>query len=272
MFVKNNKRTLNMKRKLLKKISAIILLAMVLVSCGQDVKTNTAPETKDTINNKTIEEQPDVQSNPASVKTEVEIEKINAQQFASAQQQAKVNKPVEKITDFKMVQKELAGIVEFTALDDYLGVKKINFRNGTTSGDKDQLDECSFRAYFPAEDILLLECGHTTDRSFDLSTRKETYDTGNPDLVTSSPTGKYRLNKVFEGQECYYHFIQEKQSNKFQKLFELNTIFEKKFNKWLCVVEKEFWTDDFTLYFGLVTQFKEGINEYEYYKVKITNK
>lgn len=259
-----------MKRKLFKKISATILLSMFLVSCGQEVKTNTAPETKDTINNKTIEEQPGVQSNPAPVKTEVQIEKINAQQFASAQQQAKVNKPVEKITDFKLVQKQLAGIVEFAALGDYLGVKKINFRNGTTSGDKDQLDECSFQAYFPAEDILLLECGHTTDRSFDLSTGKETYDTGNPGLVTTSPTGKYRLNKVFEGQECFEHFLQKKNQNKFQKIVELNKPFEKQFNKWLCVVEKEFWTDDFTLYFGLVTRYKEEGNEYEYYKVKIT--
>lgn len=228
-------------------------------------------ESGDTINTKTIEEQPGVQSNPVPVKTEVEIEKINTQQFTSAQQQAKANKPVEKITDFKAVQKRLAGIVDFAELGDYLAVKKINFRNGTTSGDNDQLDECSFRAYFPTEDILLLECGHTTDRSFDLSTRKETYDTGNPDLVITSPTGKYRLNKIFEGQECFEHFLQEKKQNKYQKIFELNKPFEKQFNKWLCVVEKEFWTDDFTLYFGLVTQYKEGVNEYEYYKVKIIN-
>lgn len=260
-----------MKRKLLKSVSAVILLSIMLVSCGHEVKTNTTMESRDTIDTKTTEEQPGVQSNPDPVTTEVSIEKINAQQFAAAQQQAKASKPVEKITDFKMVQKQLAGIVEFAALGDYLGVKKINFRNGTTSGDKDQLDECSFRAYFPTEDILLLECGHTTDRSFDLSTRKETYDTGNPGLVTTSPTGKYRLNKVFEGQECFEHFLQEKNQNKFQKIVELNKPFEKQFNKWLCVVEKEFWTDDFTLYFGLVTQFKEGIYEYEYYKVKIIN-
>lgn len=260
-----------MKRKLLKKLSAITFLAMILVSCGQEVKPPAATEAGDTINPATIKEQQGIQSNPAPVKTEVAIEKINAQQFTFAQQQAKASKPVEKITDFKMVQKQLAGIVAFKELGNYLGIKKINFRNGTTSGDKDQLDECSFRAYFPAEDILLLECGHTTDRSFDLSTGKETYDTGNPGLVTTSPTGKYRLNKVFEGQECFDHFLQENKQNKFQKIVELNKSFEKQFNKWLCVIEKEFWVDDYTLYFGLVTQYKEGANEYEYYKLKITN-
>ncbi|GGG88942.1 hypothetical protein GCM10007415_23790 [Parapedobacter pyrenivorans] len=88
--------------------------------------------------------------------------------------------------------------------------------------------------------------------------------------MTTSLAGKYRLNKVFEGQECFYHFIQEKKNGKFQKVAGLNEIFEKKTNKWLCVIEGEFWTDDHTLYFGLVTQYNEAGNEYDYYRLKIS--
>ena len=258
-----------MKRKLLKKISVIISLSIIWVACGQEVKPIEAIPSGDTLTPNVTEVKPVLSSNPESV--EIAIEKIDAMQFNAAKELRKLSKPVEKITDFKMVQNQLAGVVDFIEMDGYLGIKKINFRNGTSSDEKDQLDECAFVAYFPTEDILLLECGHTTDRSFDLSTRKETYDTGNPNLVTTSPNGKYRLNKVFEGQECFDHFLQENKQSKFQKIFELNKPFEKQFNKWLCVIEKEFWTDDFTLYFGLVTQYKEEGNEYEYYKVKIGN-
>ena len=254
-----------MKIKLLKNLRVIILLSIIWVACGQEVKPIEVKPSGETLN--PTEAKPVISSNPESV--EITIEKIDATQFNAEKQLGKPNKPVEKITDFKIVQKQLAGVVDFVEMDGYLSIKKINFRNGTFSDEKDQLDECSFVAYFPEEDILLLECGHTTDRSFDLSTRKETYDIGNPNLVTTSPTGKYRLNKVFEGQECFDHFLQENKQHKFQKIFELNKPFEKQFNKWLCVIEKEFWTDDFTLYFGLVTQYKEEGNEYEYYKVKI---
>ncbi|MDA3613403.1 hypothetical protein [Polluticaenibacter yanchengensis] len=257
-----------MKKNIFKKIPVIIALSVIFAACAQEgkpIEENPSPEVLTTI---PTEAKPALPEDPQPAT--ITIEKIDATQYNAAKQQAKPNKPVEKITDFKTVQKQLAGVVDFIEMEGYLGIKKINFRNGTTTGEKDQLDECSFVAYFPAEDILLLECGHTTDRSFDLTTRKETYDTGNPDLVTTSPTGKYRLNKIFEGQECYEHFLQENKQNKFQKIFELNKPFEKQFNKWLCVVEKEFWTDDYTLYFGLVTQYKEEGNEYEYYKVNIT--
>lgn len=168
-----------------------------------------------------------------------------------------------------MAKEQLAGVVEFKEMDGYLGIEKINFGNGTSTDDKDLLDECTFVAYFPAEDIILLECGHTTDKSYDLSTGQETYEVGNPDLVLASPSGKYRLNRVFEGQECFYHFIQEKKNNTFQKVFELDKIFKKRFNKWLCVIEKGFWTEDDTFYFREVIQYKETGNTYEYYKFRI---
>lgn len=199
----------------------------------------------------------------------VEIEQISAVQFIEASKKANVSDPIVKITDFGMAQKQLADVVEFEDYGEYLGIKKINFRNGTSSGDKEEFEECSFIAYFPKEDILLCEGGHTIDVSFDLGTGQGTYEVGNPDLTTVSPNGKYRLNKVFEGQECFYHFIQKKEQTKFSKVIELGEVFENKTSKWLCVTEREFWTDDFTLYFGLVIQYKDDGNICEYYKVKI---
>ena len=255
-----------MKIKFLKKIPAIVLLSVVIISCEQKVKTNTNLPSKETITVKTVEETTVLTPKP----TQIQIEKINAEAFQSAMQQEKTSKKPEKITDFKLVEKQLAGVVDFKELEGYLLVNKINFRNGTSSGNKDQLEECTFVAYFPSEDILILEGGHTTDVSFDLKTGQKTYDAGNPDLVITSPSGKYRLNRVFEGQECFYHFIQEKKNGRFQKVFEFDKTFKKNFNKWLCIIEKGFWTDDNTFYFREVIQYKETGNVYEYYKVKIT--
>lgn len=257
-----------MKIKFLKKIPAIVLLSVIITSCSQDTKTNTNNPFKEISTTKTADKDPELTS--AHKPAQIEIHKINAEAFQSAQQKEKTSKPMEKITDFKAVQKQLAGIVEFKEMDGYLNINKINFRNGTSTVNSDQLDECTFEAYFPTEDILLLEGGHTTDISYNLATGQKTYDAGNPDLVITSPTGKYRLNKVFEGQECFYHFIQEKKNGKFQKVFELDKIFKKKFNKWLCIIEKGFWTDDETFYFREVIQYKATGNVYDYYRMQIT--
>lgn len=255
-----------MKIKFLKKIPAIVFLSVVIISCEQKTKSHSDPQSIE--EPVTIGAAVPVKSIPHPAK--IAIEKINAAQFQLATQQEKASKPLEKITDFKTVQRQLDGVVEFEEMDGYLRVNKINFRNGTSIGNKDQLADCTFAAYFPTEDVLLLEGGHTIDVSFDLKTGQKTYDAGNPDLVSASPSGKYRLNKVFEGQECFYHFLQEKKNGKFQKVFELDKIFNKKFNKWLCVIEKGFWTDDYTFYFREVIQYKETGNVYEYYKVRIT--
>ena len=257
-----------MRIKFLKKIPAIIFLSVVIISCDQNIKTNTNNPPKAITTKKKVEQDAVLISRPKPA--QIQIEKINAETFRSAQHQEKASKPIKKITDFKAIQKQLAGIVEFKEMEGYLAIDKINFRNGTSTGNSDQLAECTFAAYFPTEDILLLEAGHTTDVSYNLETGQKTYDTGNPGIVITSPTGKYRLNKIFEGQECFYHFIQKKKNNKFQKVFELDKIFKKKFNKWLCIIEKGFWTDDETFYFREVIQYKETGNVYEYYKFKIT--
>lgn len=251
-----------------RKLSIIVFLSTLVLSCDQMVASNAGTLSKVrtvTANNLKGPTPPKSSSQPF----ELAIEKISSEQFYAAQQHAKANKPLEKITDFKTVQEKLSGIVEFENQENYLGIKKINFRNGPAVKNEVDLSECSFLAYFPSEDVLLLECGHNMDVSYDLTTGKSTYEIGNPSQVTTSPSGKYRLNKIYEGQECFHHFIQKKKNGRYEKITELNDIFERKNGKWLCVVEKEFWSDDQTLHFGLVTQYKEGGNEYEFYIVKI---
>ncbi len=254
-----------------KRLAIVLLTAGVLSGCKQEIKITTVKSSDETLNPKITTTDTVTSSHPHPVKKTLQIEKISAKEFHTARQHAKVNKPLEKITDFKTVQQQLSGVVDFKETGDYVGINAIHFRNGISNQNEVDVSECSFVAYFPAEDVLLLECGHTTDVSFNLTTGQGTYDTGNLELIITSPGEKYRLNKVFEGQECYYYFIQEKKNGTFQKVFELDKIFKKQYNQWLCTTEKEFWTDDTTLYFGEIIQYKEDDNEYEYYKVKITD-
>lgn len=256
-----------MKISLYIKITSLTFLSLGTIACEQKLKNKSVVQSKKLKEPTSTEEHAMIARDSISV--HFEIEKISAEEFFTSKRRQKTSKPAEKITDFQIVPKLLTRVVDFKEMGNYLNIEKINFRNGTSSDDNDLLSECTFVAFFPTEDILLLEGGHSTDVSFDLGTGQETYDTGNPGLATTSPSGIFRLNKVYEGQECFYHFIQVKKNGKFKKIAELNDIFEKKTNKWLCVVEKEFWTDDHSLYFGLVTKYNERGNEYEFYKVKI---
>lgn len=200
----------------------------------------------------------------------IKLTEIDSIAFQLAAKSAGTRKLMDKITDFKQVKERLAGVVDFEESEGYLGVKRIHFRNGKTSDGFDELQEFVFVAYFPADDVLLLEGGHTTDVSFNLSSGEGTDEAGNPELAIASPNEMYRLNKVFEGQQCFDHFIQKRTQNTYRKILGLNDLFSKQTGKWLCVIENEFWTNDTTMYFGLVTAYNERQgNEYIYYRLEI---
>lgn len=268
-------RTMNGKKYGRHIVLAVCIMVGMLFSCRGGADRVSSSEGDDNAQSVSVSQREDSvrrASHTASTApiARLEIEKLTAAQFDSARRYAHPDKPVLKITDFQTVRQQLSGVVDFVEGDGYLGIKNINFRNGTTSGEKEEFEEYGFVAYFPEEDILLCEGGHTTDVSFDLKTGQETYEVGNPDLITTSRGGTYRLNKVFEGQECFYHFIQKKEGNTYRKVFELGELFEKKMDRWLCVTGKEFWTDETTLYFGLVIEYNDQGNRYDYYRVKIS--
>lgn len=131
--------------------------------------------------------------------------------------------------------------------------------------------DCSFVAYFPEEDILLCEGGHSSDVSFNLSNGKEAEDIGNPDFIKTSPPKEWRLNGYFGGQECASYFIQKKINNEFVKVIQLDEAFEKLTKIWLCTVGESFWSDEKTLYLT-ETDFVEKGTSTQYFKIDIIEK
>ena len=128
------------------------------------------------------------------------------------------------------------------------------------------LNEIGFAAYFPTEDILLFEGGHSSDVSFNLSNGKETEEVGNPDFVIASPNNKVRLNGFYGGQECVFYFIQHYKDGQWQKAINLDRIFEKITTKMLCNLSA-FWADDTTLYLAHPNYDEQGTMEFIHYKI-----
>ncbi len=260
------------------KINTFLLLSAILSFSVQSCKKENQQEsltktdvqkTKDTLTSESVS----AGKNEKDIQYIINVEKIDSVDYYHfAIKSTTTQLKLSKITDFNQARKLLKGIVEFNDKSedgDQSAVKKIHFRNGKEYGNKNEYDYHYFVAYYPEEDILLCEGGHTTDISFNLSNGKETEETGNPDYINFSPKSEFRLNGHFGGQECSSYFIQKKIGNDYVKIIQLDEEFEKLTKVWLCVVSGAFWTDDNTLYLTEGSNF-EGPKKY--FKVKIIEK
>lgn len=230
-------------------IRTILLSFLLLFLSCKEEKAIEEPETtlvKEIIDSTEIEKA----SEPVSYN--LSVEKIDSVSFFKVRNSVNPKiKYLEKITDFKTAKHLLKGIVEFDDSEKYgdaPAVKKINFKNGTSLDNQNDFYEAYFIAYFPTEDILLCEGGHSTDVSFDLKSGKQTEETGNPNEFIFSPKNTVRLNSHYGGQECSAYFIQKKSNNHFEKILQLDKEFEKVTGLWLCTVAEAFWADENTLY------------------------
>lgn len=116
----------------------------------------------------------------------------------------------QKITDLNTVKKLLKDKVEWRTLVGYGTVPvSIKISNGQKLNLNLQNFDMGFVAYYPEEEILLFEGGHTSDYSISVRTGETTLTVGNPEYLIVSPNHKIRLNGYFPGQECSDYFFQE---------------------------------------------------------------
>lgn len=252
-----------------KKIIALFLISLFF-SCNK--KTEESEEIVVEPQVDTVKNVTEIQDSDESLTYSISVEKIDSVAFFNAKKNAPRKKEVEKITDFKIAKKLMGGIVEFEPVDEsenYQAVKKIYFRNGKKLENRNDFDGETFVAYFPSEDILLCEGGHTSDMSFNLKNGKRTEETGNPDVISASPKNNFRLNGYFGGQECFSYFLQKKVNGEFQKIMQLDEEFEKITKHWLCTVAENFWADEQTLY---LAEKNLGDETSEYFKVILIQK
>ena len=246
----------------MKKLLTLLIIAFALQSCENKTQKNEKAEITST--NEIWKVKQD--------NFEIKIEILDSLQFYKEQKAIKhTTKPIEKITDFASAKKILNGVVEFWDGDEdgeSHGLRRILFRNGATFTNK--YSEDFFVAYYPSEDIILFEGGHSSDVSFNLKNGKQTEETGNPDYIVTSPDNQYRLNGFFDGQECVSYFIQKNINGHFENVIPLNSAFVRKDKINLCQANDFFWSDDNTLFFREVLYFDgEATTKSKYYKVSI---
>jgi len=164
------------------------------------------------------------------------------------------------ISDFSIAKEMLKGEVTFGGWNDSFKVDSnivgesiafIRFNNGDTINPNflKYTWDAGFVRYYPSERILLMEGGHTSDFSIDLEKRLADVElVGNPAYIVGSPSGQYRLNGWFPGQECSEYFIQKKEGKRYVLLAKLPlSISDYGFD--LCTLIDVFWKTDKELYF-----------------------
>ena len=124
-----------------------------------------------------------------------------------------------------------------------------------------------FVRYYPTENIVLFEGGHTSDYAIDLKNGSiDIMEVGNPQYIQYSPSKKYRLNGWFPGQECSDYFIQEKIGDTYKVLARIPIhLTEEGFD--LCTLKNIFWYSDQELYFRNTYFGFEEDKRLEYFKL-----
>lgn len=116
--------------------------------------------------------------------------------------------------------------------------------------------DCSFTAYYPTENILLFEGGHSIDFSINLNTGELTETTGNPDYIIDSANKTYRFTGWFGGQECSSYFILKKENNAYKYLAS--------FDDEICEIIKFYWMND-TAFLYSIKDYSDANNLKETY-------
>ncbi len=195
----------------------------------------------------------------------IRIYKIDSISFFKERQQADYRRDtIASISDVKVARKLLQGRVIF---GDYIPGKDMEIDTllegnliaqvrlndgrlltaGKTEGAIDLLENV-FVKYFPSEEILLLEGGHTTDQAIDLRQGKwDVEEIGNLDYVYFSKHKKYRLNGMFNGQECSSYFLQKKENEVYLTYAQIPLDWTDNFE--LCTLKEIFWKEDRQVYF-----------------------
>jgi hypothetical protein len=250
----------------------LLAFSIIFQSCGNGEVPNSTNELKNTVkkSNKNI---------PSNLEQKVikyglKIETIDSVQFHSIRVKSNFKQnPIEKITNFETAKKMLKGVVFFNDEDSEIhAVLKIRFRNGKVNNYNVENEQFYFVAYYPTEDILFSEGGHSADLSFNLKNGEETELTGNPEYIVASPNNLFRINGHYEGQQCSSYFIQQKKNGNFQKIIQLDKEFQEQLNFWLCVVGEVFWQNDTTFYLIEESGYSETGLIKRYFRIKLIEK
>ncbi|VTP97312.1 hypothetical protein [Sphingobacterium daejeonense] len=232
----------------------LLILVLILQGCQQPKTKNSTPEIADST---TVKVDTAIFENDT-----IAIYKIDSSAFLKNKANSiAITDTLVYIEDFAKAKELLKGKVKFGDYDmDSHSVDTL--KEGTNisyivaeSGDTLKIESnqdfayVGFVRYYPTENIVLFEGGHTSDYAIDLKNGSiDVMVVGNPQYIQYSPSKKYRLNGWFPGQECSDYFIQEKIGDNYKVLARMPIhLTEEGFD--LCTLKDIFWYSDRELYF-----------------------
>jgi len=173
------------------------------------------------------------------IKASLKIDKIDSTRFY------KLYKPIKhtpkKLTSFEEVKKLLSHRVTWgknDMLEDGNAIDKVFLPNGQTLNIDEKNVDFGFVAYYPSEEILLFEGGHSSDFSISIKTGEKLETVGNPEYIIASPKNTVRLNGFFGGQECVSFFFQKKVNDQYIYLTEFDKTHDP------CLFKRFYWISE----------------------------
>ena len=253
------------------KINLLLAFPLLLIFFSCQKKDKSVVQTNQ-VNHTTLQV-----SKPHSVSYDFKVHRIDSLEFLKTFKNADFDQ-TKKITDVIEIRNLTKGRLTVTNImesdsipTEYYYADQIILDNGRRIP-LNKYKECGLVAYFPAEKIVLSECGHTSDQAYHIITGDSTEVVGNPEFIHHSPTKKFRLNGWFPGQECISFFFQVKTEQGYKKIFEIET-FDKKISESFCNFSKFYWRDDYNFMFKIKNYIEDSEKgKDEYYRLEILEK
>lgn len=201
---------------------------------------------------------------------------ITEEHYGTLKSKFSKNDTLFKIVDFEEARKKLEGVVHWVAISDnddsMIFPHKINFRNGgevILFNKDDGFAEYYFTAYYPTEDILLLEGGHASEEAYDLTTGDDISVVGNPDMTYTSLDKTKRIMSYYSGQHSIYVY-QERKGSHYVNRFDFRDYLKNCLGFDIDYIVEGFWGDDNVFYFFIPYYNDEGkFLSYRYYKTRV---
>lgn len=267
-----------MKRiRMISKSIFSLALVCLIISFGCNRKGSSEEKsTQDTVYKKAILGELEFENDT------IDIYKIDSVAFFDSKKTVQLSSDtLPYISDFEVAKKLLKGRVIFGGYNNETGIIdssinegmifKINFPNGkkVLANEQHYFWDVVFWRYYPTENILLCEGGHSSDYSFDLKNAVIGPDlVGNPDYIVYSPSKQYRLNGWFLGQECSSYFIQKLINGRYQFLIQIPIdLSEEQFD--LCTITDIFWISETELFFRNTYFSSNGDPRLGFFRLKI---
>ena len=202
------------------------------------------------------------------IKAKVVIEDMDKSQFNIFQSRNMQKKTTQnKITDIPKIKKMLADKVTWNTMDEnggYYFITSLRLDNGQVLKINEASNDYGVTAYYPKENILMFEGGHTSDFSISIKTGESLNTVGNPEYILASPNNKLRLNGHFPGQECSSYFFQEIKDGKLIYLTDFG--WDSIYGKDICNIKSFIWITDNEFAYSYLYYSTQSETEVEKYK------